>query len=81
VAQQACLVCGRQLCDDHHLRFAQNRALSRKVSDEFTFHYAADITASSIVMVMKRPMASAASATPGAWTELLRKIGRNDLRR
>jgi hypothetical protein len=36
VAQQTCLVCGRQPCDAHHLRFAQNRALSRKVSDEFT---------------------------------------------
>jgi ERF superfamily protein len=36
VAQQTCLVCGRQPCDAHHLRFAQNRALSCKVSDEFT---------------------------------------------
>jgi len=36
VAQQTCLVCGRQPCDAHHLRFAQTRALARKVSDEFT---------------------------------------------
>jgi hypothetical protein len=36
VAQQPCLVCGRQPSDAHHLRFAQNRALGRKVSDEFT---------------------------------------------
>jgi hypothetical protein len=36
VAQQTCLVCGRQPCDAHHLRFAQSRALARKVSDEFT---------------------------------------------
>ena len=36
VAQQTCLVCGRKPCDPHHLRFAQNRALGRKVSDEFT---------------------------------------------
>jgi hypothetical protein len=36
VTQQTCLVCGRQPCDAHHLRFAQNRALGRKVSDEFT---------------------------------------------
>jgi ERF superfamily len=36
VARQTCLVCGRQPCDAHHLRFSQNRALSRKVSDEFT---------------------------------------------
>jgi hypothetical protein len=36
VAQQTCLICGRQPCDAHHLRFAQNRALGRRVSDEFT---------------------------------------------
>src|SRR3984885_10985456 len=36
VAQQSCLVCGRRPCDPHHLRFAQTRALGRKVSDEFT---------------------------------------------
>src|SRR4029079_5667567 len=36
VAQQPCLVCGRQPCDPHHLRFAQTRGLAQKVSDEFT---------------------------------------------
>jgi hypothetical protein len=36
VAQQPCLICGRAPTDAHHLRFAQNRALGRKVSDEFT---------------------------------------------
>jgi hypothetical protein len=36
VAKQSCLVCGRKPCDPHHLRFAQSRALGRKVSDEFT---------------------------------------------
>ncbi len=36
VAQHPCLICGRRPADAHHLRFAQNRALSRKVSDEFT---------------------------------------------
>jgi ERF superfamily len=36
VAKQACLVCGRRPSDPHHLRFAQHRALGRKVSDEFT---------------------------------------------
>ena len=36
VAKQACLVCGRRPADAHHLRFAQSRALGRKVSDEFT---------------------------------------------
>ena len=36
VTQQSCLICGRRPSDGHHLRFAQSRALSRKVSDEFT---------------------------------------------
>jgi hypothetical protein len=36
VAQQSCLICGRRPSDAHHLRFMQNRALSRKASDEFT---------------------------------------------
>jgi len=36
VAQKACLVCGRRPSDPHHLRFAQSRAMGRKVSDEFT---------------------------------------------
>jgi hypothetical protein len=36
VASKACLVCGRQPADAHHVRFAQPRALGRKVSDEFT---------------------------------------------
>jgi hypothetical protein len=36
VAKQPCLICGRQPADAHHLRFAQTRALGRKVSDEFT---------------------------------------------
>jgi ERF superfamily len=36
VAQQPCLICGRKPSDAHHLRFAQSRALGRKVSDEFT---------------------------------------------
>ena len=36
VAKQPCVVCGRQPSDPHHLRFAQCRAIGRKVSDEFT---------------------------------------------
>jgi hypothetical protein len=35
VAQQPCLVCGRNPSDPHHLRFVQPRALGRKASDEF----------------------------------------------
>jgi hypothetical protein len=35
VASQPCLVCSRIPADAHHLRFAQPRALGRKVSDEF----------------------------------------------
>ena len=36
VSKKPCLVCGRSPTDAHHLRFAQPRALGRKVSDEFT---------------------------------------------
>ncbi len=36
VAKQPCLVCARQPCDAHHLRFAQSRGLGLKVSDEFS---------------------------------------------
>jgi hypothetical protein len=36
VTKQPCLVCGRTPSDPHHVRFAQRRALGRKVSDEFT---------------------------------------------
>jgi ERF superfamily len=36
VAQHPCLICGRRPADAHHLRFAQSRALGRKVSDELT---------------------------------------------
>ena len=36
VAKRPCLICGRQPSDAHHLRFAQSRALGRRVSDEFT---------------------------------------------
>jgi hypothetical protein len=53
VAQQTCLVCGRRPCDAHHLRFAQSRALGRKVSDEFTVPCAGDIIVSSTATVMK----------------------------
>ena len=36
IIQKPCLVCGRRPSDPHHLRFAQSRALSSKVSDQFT---------------------------------------------
>jgi hypothetical protein len=36
VTTQPCLVCGRTPTEAHHIRFAQPRALGRKVSDEYT---------------------------------------------
>jgi hypothetical protein len=36
VATQPCVVCGRAPAEAHHIRFAQPRALGRKVSDEYT---------------------------------------------
>jgi len=35
VSSQPCLICGRRPSDAHHLRFAQPRALGRRVSDEY----------------------------------------------
>jgi hypothetical protein len=35
VAKHSCLICERKPSDPHHLRFTQNAALGRKVSDEF----------------------------------------------
>jgi hypothetical protein len=36
VATQLCLVCGRTPSDAHHIKFAEQRAMGRKVSDKFT---------------------------------------------
>jgi hypothetical protein len=36
VASQPCLICGRAPSHAHHIRYAQSRGLSLKVSDEFT---------------------------------------------
>jgi hypothetical protein len=36
VASQPCLVCGRLPSDAHHVKFAEQRAMARKVSDRFT---------------------------------------------
>jgi hypothetical protein len=36
VSTQPCVVCGRTPSEAHHIRFAQPRALGRKVSDEYT---------------------------------------------
>jgi hypothetical protein len=36
ICKQPCTVCGRTPCEAHHLRYAQPRAMGRRVSDEFT---------------------------------------------
>ncbi len=36
VASQPCVVCGRAPSDAHHLKFTEQRAMGRKVSDRFT---------------------------------------------
>jgi hypothetical protein len=36
VASQPCVVCKREPCDAHHVKFAQPIAMGRKVSDEYT---------------------------------------------
>jgi hypothetical protein len=53
VATQPCVVCARKAAEAHHIRFAQPRALSRKVGDEYTVQSAASIIASCTDMAMK----------------------------
>jgi hypothetical protein len=36
VTTQPCLICGRTPSDAHHVKFAEQRAIARKVSDRFT---------------------------------------------
>jgi len=36
VSSQPCVVCGRTPSDAHHIKFAEQRAMGRKVSDRFT---------------------------------------------
>src|SRR6516225_5004844 len=36
MAAQPCLICGRTPSDPHHIKFAEQRAMGRKVSDRFT---------------------------------------------
>ena len=36
VAAQPCLVCGRTPSDPHHIKFVEQRAMGRKVSDRFS---------------------------------------------
>ena len=54
VTQQPCLICGRRPSDAHHLRFAQSRALSRKVGESLPSHCAGVIIARFIALTMKR---------------------------
>jgi ERF superfamily len=54
VATQPCVVCGRTPAEAHHIRFAQPRALGRKVSDEYTRSLsAASIIATSMATAMR----------------------------
>ena len=67
VAKQPCLVCGRQPCDAHHLRFAQSRGLSLKVSDEFTVPRAALTIANCTAPAGKPTGGRKPVSSPSAW--------------
>lgn len=47
VASQPCLICGRLPSHAHHVRYAQSRGISLKVSDEFTCPFARSTTTTS----------------------------------
>jgi hypothetical protein len=64
VSKQACVVCGRTPSDAHHLRFAQPRALGRKVSDESRYRFAAFIIASFTGTVTRRRGGRVSRSTP-----------------
>ena len=64
VARQPCLVCGRSPCDPHHIKFAEQRAMGRKVSDRFTVPFAGCTIGSCI--------AAATNARGGRSTGLIR---------
>jgi hypothetical protein len=55
VASQPCLVCGRGPSDAHHIKFAEQRAMGRKVSDKFTVPICRLHIASSIGAAMNAP--------------------------
>ena len=85
IARQPCTVCGRKPCEAHHLRFAQPRALGRRVSDDSRCPCAASIIVSSTARVTSahggtRPISiqcrspSDSGSTPGAFSRLLAAI-------
>jgi hypothetical protein len=63
VTAQPCVICGRTPSEAHHLRFAQPRALGRKVSDEYTVPVCR-IIANSIATEMKPHGGRASMSTP-----------------
>ena len=83
VAQHPCLICGRRP-DAHHLRFAQSRALGRKVSDEFTVplcrghqrevHRCGDEDSGGGMLVSTRPWQPAHSGSKTTRCEVVWKI-------
>ena len=62
VAPQPCVVCGRTPTEAHHIRFAQPRALGRKVSDEYTVPVCRSIIAICMATAM-RPHGGPGSAS------------------
>ncbi len=80
VASQPCLLCGRQPCDAHHLRFAQPRATGMKVSDEFTVplcrtHHRQLHDAGNELAWWEDLEINALEIARGLWEESRRKVG------
>ena len=64
VTTQPCVVCGRTPSEAHHIRFAQPRALGRKVSDEYTVPVCRLHHVSCTAMVMSSRGGPAVSIDP-----------------
>jgi hypothetical protein len=70
VSTQPCLACGRSPSDAHHLRFAQQRALGRKVSNEFTVRSAGFIIVSFTNAEMNSHGGSSSMSSRWGWLQL-----------
>jgi hypothetical protein len=65
VASQPCLICSASPADAHHLRFAQPRAIGRKVGDQFAVPLSADpIMTNCTGQAMRPPSGTRWGSTP-----------------
>ena len=67
VAKQPCLVCGRQPCDAHHLRFAQSRVSASRSATNSRSHCAGHTIANCTAPAGKRTGGRKPVSSPSVW--------------